>query len=129
MAGYINLPSAALSTLTTIFNRGADLTDADTTLQPFTDRAWFYVLPAGTLTASRTFTLGNTNFYNTAGMFLWCGILRYDTSANTVVVKKADTTTIYTDPASPAAARLLVFACDATGVWAASQYIWHINTR
>lgn len=127
MAGYINSPLVSVSQLEKIFVRGANLTDADATLQPFTDRAWFYVMPASTMSAARTITLGNTDFYNTAGMFLWCGILRLDTTANTLTVKKTDTTTIYVDPASPAPGRLLVFACDATGVWAASQYIWHIR--
>lgn len=123
---YQAIPSTAVAAMTNMYQRGADLGDASVTIQPFTDRAWFYVLPAGTLTASRTITLGNTNFYNTAGITLWCGILRLDTSANTLVIKKADGTTIYTDPASPAQSRYLQFACDNTGVWLAGQYLWHI---
>jgi hypothetical protein len=125
MSKYINIPPS--DPFLSMFSRGADIGDADTTLQPFTDRAWFYVLPANTLTANRVITLGNTNFYNSAGMFLWVGILRYDTGAFTLRINNTAGAQIYLDPASPAPARLLVFACTNAGVWVSSQYIWHMR--
>lgn len=104
-----------------IYSRGADLINADQTIQPFTDRAFFYVLPAGTLTANRIVTFGNTGFYTAAGPVFVAGIIRLDTSAFTLTVRRADATVIYTDPASPPPARTILFTCSTSGVWSPSR--------
>lgn len=107
------------------YARGADLGDADATLQPFTDNASLYVLPPNTLTANRTITFGNTSAPG-AGQNWLCTILRYDRTAFTLTIKKTDTTTIYTDPISPTSSRALMFFA-ANGVWAVSQ-AWIVPT-
>lgn len=101
------------------FKRGANLGDADVTIQPFTDNCSLYVIPPNTLTANRTYTLGNTSAPG-AGIIWVCTIVRYDRTAFTVTIKKADTTTIYTDPISPTRNAQFQFGCSA-GVWAVSQ--------
>lgn len=98
--------------------RGADLGDADATLQPFSTGKSLYVMPAATLTATRTFTLGNTSAPG-AGVVWVIDVIRLDTSAQQIVWKRADTTTIYTDPGTPAAARHFQFICS-NGVWSSN---------
>lgn len=120
---YEATPSTSLAAYGNIFRRGADIPDADTTIQPFTDRCLFYVVRS--LTANRVITLGNTNFYNTAGIFNTVVIWRLDTSANTLTISRADATPIYVDPASPAANRQLWFACSNAGVWTSGHYLFH----
>lgn len=102
------------------FRRGPDLVNANQTIQPFTNRAAFYVLPAGTLTANREVTLGNTGFYTTAGMVTIVNIWRADTTAFTLTIRRADAGILYVDPASPPANRLLQFTCNTSGAWASS---------
>lgn len=98
--------------------RGTNLGDATVTIQPFTDGAAVYVLPAGTLTANRTITFGNTSAPG-AGVVWLCTIIRLDLSAFTIQYKRADTTNIYLDPATPAVARYHQFICN-NGTWAAN---------
>ena len=74
---------------------GANLTDADATIQPVTDKASQYTLPDATLTANRTLTLGTTSAW--AG--LQVRIVRKDVTANTYAVG-----TLFTFPASTAMA-------------------------
>lgn len=97
--------------------RGTDIADADGTIQPFVDNRSLYVLPA--LTATRTITLGNTNAPG-AGLTWLLDVVRLDVTANQVVWKKADTTTIYTDPGTPALARHFQFIC-INGVWSSNS--------
>lgn len=96
--------------------KGANLTDADGTLQPFSGAGFSIVfLPPATLTADRTITLGNTSAPG-AGPYWSLFIVRQDLTANQLIIKKADATTIYTDPVSPTQIRCLEFVCQA-GVW------------
>lgn len=97
--GIINVPNmgdpGALATLAgqqatlslfatteTIIKGGANLTDADATIQPATDKASQYVLPAATLTTNRTVTLGTTS----ALTGLMVRIVRRDRTANTLAI-------------------------------------------
>jgi hypothetical protein len=96
----------------TSFKRGADLA-GDATIQPFVDKVSLYVVPL--LIANTTITLGNTSAPG-AGQIWVCSILRTDRSAFTLTIKKADATTIYTDPVSPTWNSELQFGCNA-GVW------------
>lgn len=104
--------------------QGANLGNADATIEPFTDQKSLYVLPAATLTANRTITLGNTSAPG-AGLLWFVYILRNDLTAFTLTIKKADGTTIYTDPASPTTPRILQFYCS-SGVWTANTG-WFVN--
>lgn len=96
-------------------SRGADLADEDATLQPFSGGFSVVVMPAATMTTDRTITLGNTDAPG-AGHYWSLIIIRRDLTANQLIVKKADTTTIHTDAASPTHSRALEFVCQ-NGVW------------
>lgn len=78
--------------------QGTALTDADQTLQPFTDKASEYV-QATTLTANRTKTLGTTTVVT--GTLV--RIVRTDTAAKTLAVVNGGTAagTLFTFDASP----------------------------
>lgn len=111
MSLYVNSPIGPITRL-----RGADLGDATVTIQPFSGTGFSLIyLPPNTLTADRTVTLGNTSAPG-AGAYWSLFIVRQDLTANQLIIKKADTTTIYTDPASPTQVRCLEFVCQ-NGVW------------
>ena len=121
MAQYVNIPIDRLTYLFTSFNKqGANLGNADVTVQPFTDLGGvsLYTMPPNTMTANRAVTLGNTSA-PPAGVVWLCFILRQDQTANTLTVKRADTTNIYVDPVSPTQNRILQFICS-NGVWSAN---------
>lgn len=100
---------------------GTVLTDADTTIEPFTDKAGVYVLPAGTLTANRVLTVNNTG--GIGPWALWLAV--YDLSASTYTIKNSATTTIFTKAASPGRAILFQIYSASGGAWVANiaQYI------
>lgn len=89
---------------------GADLGDADATIQPTTDAASCYTMPESTMTANRIVTLGTTGSPVTAGIVQ---IIRRDRSANTLTVKVGSTTLIVFS-ASPASAQGASFYFDGT---------------
>lgn len=88
---------------------GANLTDANQTLQPVTDKASLYrqVTP---LTANRTKTLGTTNAF--AGLTVY--IQREDTAAFTLAVVNGGVGagTLFTFAATPTEAQLCAFQFD-----------------
>lgn len=73
-----------------VFTRGANLTDANQTLQ--VSGGVDYQLPFGTLTASRDKTLGNTS----PGTGTVITIRRFDKQAFTLVIKNHDGSTLFT---------------------------------
>lgn len=105
--------------LSAVFQRGADIPNANITLQPFTDRAYFYVVPAGTLTANRIITLGIANqaAMGVDALAYQIAIVRLDTSPFTLTIRRNDLVVIHTDPASPPAGRNLIFVCTSAGAW------------
>ena len=77
-------------------NSDVVLTDADATIQPFTDGCSRYVLPAGTLTGNRVLTLGIVSAFPIAVL----DIVVLDTSVHTFTIKNNAGTTIFTKGAS-----------------------------
>lgn len=100
--GFVNIPDVPLATASTPgampaslyastvaltdseppVKAGANLADTDATIQPATDNASQYTLPAATLTMNRTLTLGTTSAW--AGLMV--RIVRKDVTANTLAV-------------------------------------------
>lgn len=102
ISGDGSVGSPILSTkLNAILNmaRGADIPDADTTVNPGTDMASEYHV-LGPLTANRVLTLGTGGTPLTAQAVT---IVNYDTSAFTLTVKNDLVTTLFTFGASPGA--------------------------
>jgi hypothetical protein len=99
----------------------AYLTDADATVEPFTDKIGIYILRAGTLTANRVLQVNNTN-----GLSTWeVQIAVYDLSAHTYTINSSTPATIYTKGASPGRAILyqLYSAAGAAFVANVARYI------
>jgi hypothetical protein len=95
---------------------GANLTDANATINPGTDKASEYTLPASTLSTNRTLTLGTSGSPVTYGYVL---IVRRDLSANTYTVNNGGgggtgTGFSYTFPASPTTPQAAIFLYDGT---------------
>lgn len=78
------------------FRRGANLTDADITIDPNADKCNLYVLPAGTLTGNRSVTVASTSPAGTIVL-----IVVEDISANTYTIKSNAGATLWTKAASP----------------------------
>ncbi len=78
--------------------RGADLTDASATIQPFSDKCSLYVLPNGVLTADRTLTVSITSGTPVAQTIV--DILVLDTSAHSFTIQNNTPTTLYTHAGS-----------------------------
>jgi hypothetical protein len=88
---------------------GSNLTDASTTINPGTDKASGYLLPAATLSVNRTTTLGTSGSPPTG---LTVTIFRYDLTAHTEAIVNGGSGggTLCTFPVSPT----LPQACSAT---------------
>jgi len=99
----------------TALKRGANLGDADATIQPFTDKASRYDLPVATLTANRTVTLGTTNVITNTKV----SITRRDATNKTLAIVNggAGAGTKYTFLASPTTVERVTFRFDGTN-WA-----------
>jgi hypothetical protein len=116
---YQNIP--ARFQLPAPYPATALLGDADTTIQPFTDKVGLYILPAGTLTANRILTIGSTG-----GIVTWqIYIAVYDLSANTYTIKENGGGTLWTRPASPGRAIVYQPFCTNGPLWIvnAANYI------
>lgn len=85
-----------LNKLQMLFKEGADLTDADVTIQPYTDKCSLYVLRDGVITANRTVRLGITSSF---GPFT-CVIMVLDTSSHTYIVADHAGTALFTHAAN-----------------------------
>lgn len=81
-----------------LLNAGAALTNADATVNPASDVASEYTLPAATLSANRVLTLGVTGSPITNSIVQ---ISRRDLTANTYTVKDDAGTTLLTFAVSP----------------------------
>jgi hypothetical protein len=85
---------------------GANLGNADATINPASDKASLYLLPAGTLTAARVLTLGVSGAPITSSVLQ---VVRRDLSANTLTVNDDAGTTLLTFAASPTTAQGATF--------------------
>ncbi len=99
---------------------GTDLPDADTTIEPWTDKAGVYVLQAGKLTANRVLTVNNTGG---SGPFV-VSILVRDISANTYTIKNSAAATLFTKGASPGRAILFALYSGAGGAFATNYFTY-----
>jgi hypothetical protein len=80
--------------------QGNQLTDADLTIAPGTDKCSLYVLPRGTLTANHNVRVAIANMLPRQGV---CILVR-DTSANTyAILDDVSGATLFTRPANPGA--------------------------
>lgn len=100
-------PSASLPAAVLVPVRGSDLTNADVTVNPASDKATLYSLPAATLTANHVLTLGVSGSPITNSVVQ---IERRDLTSNTYTVKNDSGTS------------LLIFAATPTGAQGASFY-------
>lgn len=101
---------------------GAALTDANATIQPFTDKASQYTLPASTLTTNRTLTLGTTGVLT--GTLV--RIARKDLTANTYAIANGGTNggTLLTFGASPTTIEAATFFYNGTDwVYTGREYL------
>lgn len=94
-----------------LFQAGAALTDASATINPASDKASEYTLPAATLTADRALTLGVTGSPVTKSIVQ---ITRRDLTAKTYTVKDDGGTTLLTFGASPSAPQGACFQFNGT---------------
>lgn len=108
MSLYVNIPSSGGGAVP---RQGANLTDADATVNPASSQISASLLPAGTLSANRVLTLGVTGSPVTGHIYQ---VLRYDLTANTYAVKDDAATTLYTFAASPTTAQGVTFYYNGT---------------
>src|SRR6478736_1205249 len=94
--------------------QGADLGNADVTIQPFTDKCSLYIMPAATMTTPRTITIGNTSAI--AGNLWTISIVREDLTSHALVINNAAGSPIFTFTGSPGQAVRCEFYCN-SGVW------------
>lgn len=83
-----------------LFQAGTALTDASATITPAADKASEYTLPAATLTANRTLTLGVTGSPVTGSLVQ---ITRRDLTAHTFLVQDDASTALFTFGSAPTA--------------------------
>ena len=103
---------------------GTNLTNADQTLQPFTDKASQYT-QATALTANRTKTLGTTSVVTGTRV----RIVRTDTAAFTLIIVNGGggAGTLFTFPASPTEIQSATFVKGATD-WVLEGYDYQVVT-
>lgn len=94
-----------------VFNAGAALTDAALTVNPASDNASEYTLPAATLTANRVLTLGVTGSPVTGSLVQ---ITRRDLTAHTYTVQDDASTSLLVFASAPTTAQGASFRFNGT---------------
>lgn len=92
---------------------GADLPDADTTIQPSQLQQARFILRQGTLTANRILTLGNTSAVNAE----MCQIIVEDTSAFTYTIKDSAGTVLFAKAANQPAKLYMFYWYSVPALW------------
>lgn len=105
------------------FKSGADLADADATIQPVSGKFGRVILPAGTLTGDRVLTLGDTGYASTDGTSLF-QVIVLDTSAHTYTIKDSTGTDLYVHGSGMPARMYQFYLSPSTAHWTPNTVWW-----